>query len=620
MKRLKKLCSALLCAALLFTACPVTSPVMTAVAEGNYPTLAGTPADEWTALFDRRSETATWLGADGIYSVALSGNDAIGSATKDTKTFFIFSDSLMGTSDADGNVTWAPGQPSQTSAVLTGNAAVKDNIRFVWGPGGNGQFGSNKHLFGEHKWMLDCFVVGDAVYIFGFPEQDWKPKQIDMIKIPINKDGEPDYAKYSKTAAIEDLWYRDGDTALYAYGVGVTPNTVSAGASNPDGYIYIYGYRDAMQEFSRKDMIVSRIKETDFPDFTKTTYWDGSKWSDNIADSAPILRAVSCEFSVTPITSGPYKDKWIAIYTQNTESSDMMYAIADTPTGPFRNPTCFYKAPEHGQADGGMYTYNAKAHPHLSSNGKLLVSYNCNNRNTFGRQTTVEYHPRFLWIDLDPLGQGDYGAEEKDPNLAYLGAPIASSSAEPVSRLTDGDRDSAWKAASGKTADEWFGILWAEAKKVGRLEVYWNVNRAAPDGYTVELTADGETWEAAEVTSTRVDEGDWKFADTVILKTAATVKGVRIKVSRMENDLAGNPKADLECRELEVYTGLPVTPGDLDGDGEITASDLTALARHVAGIETVTDAHLLANAELDGVSGISAEDLTKLARKVAHIE
>lgn len=366
--------------------------------------LTATTADEWTAIFDRKNVEKSWLGGDGIYAVSLDGNDAFGSATKDSTTFFIFSDSLMGTSDAEGNVTWAPGQPSQTSAILKGNTPDPDNIEFVWGNGGNREFGWEQHLFGEHKWMLDCFVVDDAVYIFGFPEQEWKPKQIDMIKIPI-EDNEPKYYKYSETENITELWYRDGDRALYAYGVGVMSNTESAGAINPDGYIYIYGYRDAISEMSRKDLIVSRIKETDFPDFSKTEYWNGKEWCNDISKSKALIRNISCEASVSPITKGPYKGKYIAVYTEGTESSIMKYAIGDSPVGPFDKSVCFYVAPEHGQDNGGMYTYNAKAYPHLSSGDKLLVSYNCNNRNTFGQQKTYEYHPRFLWLDLDPLNQ-----------------------------------------------------------------------------------------------------------------------------------------------------------------------------------------------------------------------
>ena len=59
--------------------------------------------------------------------------------------------------------------------------------------------------------------------------------------------------------------------------------------------------------------------------------------------------------------------------------------------------------------------------------------------------------------------------------------------------------------------------------------------------------------------------------------------------------------------------------GDVNGDGEVGAADLTALARHVARIELITDVTLLQNADVTGEGGVTAADLTKLARYVARI-
>lgn len=377
-----------------------------AAAENEKTTLSATEAPEWTALFDRRGEKKTWLGADGIYSVALDGNDAFGSATPSTNTFFIFSDTLMGYANADGNVPLQASMPAQSSALLSGNIADKNAIEFVFGNGGNGTLG--EHLFGEHKWMLDAFVIGDKLHILGFPEQGWKPKQIDMITMPI-AEGKPVYSEYKETEKITQLWHKIGEQYLYAYGVGVTCNTESAGAPDPDGYVYIYGYRDAMQEWSRKDLIVGRILESDFPDFSKFTYWNGENWGKNIEESAVLLTDVSCELSVSPIPTGPYAGKYIAVYTQYTRSNNIMYAIGDTPYGPFDTPVKCYHAPEHGEVgasgSGTRVVYNAKAHPHLSSGDKLLISYNVNVEGQGVKQWTTDYHPRFLWLDLDPTSE-----------------------------------------------------------------------------------------------------------------------------------------------------------------------------------------------------------------------
>ncbi|MCD8359169.1 MAG: dockerin type I repeat-containing protein, partial [Oscillospiraceae bacterium] len=61
------------------------------------------------------------------------------------------------------------------------------------------------------------------------------------------------------------------------------------------------------------------------------------------------------------------------------------------------------------------------------------------------------------------------------------------------------------------------------------------------------------------------------------------------------------------------------TPGDLNGDGEVNASDLTILARHVGKVETMEDETALANADVTGDGNVDASDLTKLAQYVGKI-
>ena len=390
--------------------------------------LKATKADEWTALFDRRGEKNTWLGADGIYTIPVDGNDSFGSALSGSKTFIIFSDTLMGTASSKGKLTYNAGMPSHTSALLTGNQPDKDAIEFIYGNGGNGELG--QHMFGQRLWLYDGLVLGDNLYIFAFPPtSDWKPARADLIQIPI-KNGEPNYSRYRVKSNISQLYYRN-ESYLYSFGMGVTVNTESAHAVNPDGYIYIYGYRDALNEFSRKDLIVSRIKESDMGDFSKLTYWNGSEWGGNIEDCAVLIRSVSCEMSVTYIPVGPYEGKYIAIYVNNTRSSEVMYAIGDSLYGPFDTPVKFYDTPEWGQKDGSgngtLVIYNAKAHPHLSFGDQLLISYNVNT--TGSEQYTTDYYPRFVYLDLDPEKEyvredesagdgntGDQSADAGNPN------------------------------------------------------------------------------------------------------------------------------------------------------------------------------------------------------------
>ncbi|MCD8256543.1 MAG: dockerin type I repeat-containing protein [Oscillospiraceae bacterium] len=87
---------------------------------------------------------------------------------------------------------------------------------------------------------------------------------------------------------------------------------------------------------------------------------------------------------------------------------------------------------------------------------------------------------------------------------------------------------------------------------------------------------------------------------------------------------ASAPAAEFEdVRDAEAYVpndeSNASTPGDLNGDGEVNASDLTILARHVGKVETMEDETYLANADVTGDGNVDASDLTKLAQYVGKI-
>lgn len=361
------------------------------------------PADDWTALFDRAGRSDTWMGADGIFSTPLDEAQSFGGTGGGDKTFFIFSDTILGSADQSGAIADAAYQ-NHSSAVLTGGAPNPDDIGFKYGPGADGSTAQGDNLFGYTAWMQGALTKDGSVYVFGIPfSDDWKPRQVDLITVPV-AGGEPDYASFTKDSAVPQLHHRNADH-LYDYGIGVMNNSAEAGAPHPDGHIYLYGYRDTLtgDQANRKDLIVSRVPRADFPDLGNLRYWNGDGWSPTVTDSAPLLGDVSTELSVSPVTDGPNSGKYIAVYTRNVQSPDMMYALGDSPVGPFSEPVTFHTAPEfEGTGPGQRYTYNAKAHPSLSPPGSLLVSYNVNRMG--GADNTNDYRPRFLSLDLGMTG------------------------------------------------------------------------------------------------------------------------------------------------------------------------------------------------------------------------
>lgn len=56
---------------------------------------------------------------------------------------------------------------------------------------------------------------------------------------------------------------------------------------------------------------------------------------------------------------------------------------------------------------------------------------------------------------------------------------------------------------------------------------------------------------------------------------------------------------------------------DLTGDGKTDSADLTALLRHVAKIELITDSAMLERANVDGIGSVDAADVTLLAKSLS---
>jgi hypothetical protein len=251
----------------------------------------------------------------------------------------------------------------------------------------------------SYIWLQDGAVIGKNLYLFPYqvipdhtqPEgMEFGILGIAMIKIPI-ENNRPQFAK-SVQKRTPLMYYHGGSS--YWFGGAVTANTVQAQAMNPDGFIYVYGYKST--GFFRQ-MIVARVRETEFEWFDRWEYFDGSVWQKDPLKVAPLLDHISTEFSVSQILKGRNKGKWIAVFTYDTNTPYVAYSLGDTLVGPFEKPNVVYKAPEIEIFGQTTYCYNAKAHPQLSESDNILVSYNTNTYSfEHNRANSDVYVPRFL--------------------------------------------------------------------------------------------------------------------------------------------------------------------------------------------------------------------------------
>ena len=343
----------------------------------------GSNAERFTKMLDR---SEIWLGADGIYSIPLNGNDNWGSANKESGTLFVFSDSMVGTADPETKRFRDANMVNHSTAILR-----DDTIQFFYGKNGDG---SRTNLFGKKYWLQDGIVINGKVYLTAFTtDQRWKPTQIDLLAIPVLSSETVDW----KNVTVTEKFPLFAENELYqlVFGIGILDHTTK------DGYIYVYGYRDTLRG-GRKHLIAARVKPESYADGEQWRFWDGKDWAKDITvafrDEATLAERISTELSVTPIGD----DRYLLVFMQDVMSDRLAYKVGSSPIGPFGETVVFHRAPEPQAMGSPIYSYNAKAHPHLSAPGLLLISYNVNRLNSLPRNTD-EYRPRFIELRVSEI-------------------------------------------------------------------------------------------------------------------------------------------------------------------------------------------------------------------------
>lgn len=256
----------------------------------------------------------------------------------------------------------------------------------------------------EHSWiwLQDGVIIGDYLYTLPMvinsdlnqPEGlQFCVKGVSLYKSKI-VDGMPDYQTAEMKMAPLLV---DSKDSQWLFGAAMTANTKQAGAKDPDGYIYIYGYKTTM---GLRELVVARVLAERFEFFDDWRFYNGKDWVTNIFDAKGILEHISCEMSVSQLLDGLYKDKYIAVYTYDTNTPYVAFSIGDSLVGPFSKPQKIYHTPEQALFKSTTYTYNAKAHPHLSKSTSILVSYNTNTYNfEHNMSNNLIYRARFIKLN-----------------------------------------------------------------------------------------------------------------------------------------------------------------------------------------------------------------------------
>ena len=311
---------------------------------------------EWRAFGDTGGG---WTGGDSTASVALP----------DGRIAWFFSDTFVGSVDPDG---FRPlnSRMVRNSLVLQDGAARRTVV--------GGAPGMPESLVpapvsapDEFYWVADASVQSGAVQVVYSSYRSTGPGTLDVALT----------GNALATFDLPDMTLRSVTPLPY----GPTTAWGSALLETPT-HTYVYGSRSGTA-------VVARVPSGDLG--APWQFWTGSTWSNREADATGLLGGVGTAFSVDRIG-----DRYVLVTMDGNAIFDphVVAHFSPSPTGPFEGRTFLYRAPEVG---GTTIAYDARAHPELSSPGKLVITYNVNSLDpAISLRDARLYRPRFLSVDL----------------------------------------------------------------------------------------------------------------------------------------------------------------------------------------------------------------------------
>ena len=328
----------------------------------------------------RFNSSEGWLGADGIYSVALPGNRAA----------WLFSDTWTGVIK-DGRRT----QPRMinNSVGITEGASPS---RFYYAADKEGKAAS---LFTPPDgrgwyWLWAGASDGGRLCLFAARVEKTGGGGAFGFALFGTALGEVANPQDAPTAwrvlwrDLPDTWKPHlfwGSSAL-AHG----------------GYTYVYGFTENKGkglDFQRH-MLVARAPSGRLADFGAWRFYSKGAWHASAKDAEPACPSVATEYSVTYVAS---RSRFLLVTHDMFLSPTIVARTADNPWGPWSDKTSVYTCLEAG-GGRGVFCYAAKHQPVFSDADTLVISYaaNANDMSTVFNDPSL-YVPRFVRVPASIL-------------------------------------------------------------------------------------------------------------------------------------------------------------------------------------------------------------------------
>ncbi|MDU0300878.1 DUF4185 domain-containing protein [Streptomyces sp. PAL114] len=357
------------------------------------------PDDGLTSAFARYGDDGTrsddWTGGDGTHSVRLP----------DGRLLWLFSDTFLGQVHRPPNPVGEAYAWRDVTAPLVRNSAVLARE-------GRPEATLAAPLFpdpvpGTWRWPVAARVEARS---------PGATERVLRVLLWVRRNapypwiyGEP-LATEVATLSLPALRLESVATVLDQRHVGDLSRRLLFGTTlaEEEGWTYVFGGDDG-RPASRpaSHAYVARVPEGALADPAAWEFWNGSGWQTR-ARPAPVLgdgrrTGVGSAFTVTR-DGGTYVLFTMAAGARGPTTVTAYWACA--PTGPWDGPAGAFTPALPGP---GTAAYNPQAHPELSRDGRLVLSYDVNRLETssaavmLGRNVS-RYRPRFVTVRLGPPG------------------------------------------------------------------------------------------------------------------------------------------------------------------------------------------------------------------------
>lgn len=334
-------------------------------------------------------EQEGWLGSDVGLSIPLSPE----------KSLWLFGDTFVGHLEENG-------QRAKGAAFINNSIGIQDRsslpgkMRYYWKTDLNGKpasfFPHQEGTFGTYYWPTMGMVLRGELFVYNYsvqggPERFGIPGST-VIRIPNPLDS-PEHWQMS---AFDLKFARERQSFHSAVYV-------------QEPHVYFMGPMWEPSPQPRSFMALARARIDDILGgglAEAYEFWTngpgGPRWSKACENFVPLFSRGVTETAIQ------YDPQWGLYYctTYAGLSPEIWLTTASSLTGPWSEPVCIYRIPEHDQVPFKIISYAARCHPELCTQpGELVISYATNAPGDIAPLFTPEgaaiYWPRFIRVQLE---------------------------------------------------------------------------------------------------------------------------------------------------------------------------------------------------------------------------